>query len=113
MIDSGLNYLIVRTGATDRVPDSYGEEANPVVASFGTLPPGLSVARSQVCPHSGWWWWLCSMGGQSWCRPILPSCEKSLWPKGSRLLTSYVRDGCMLRCCSVLSKASPHVSPLG
>lgn len=48
VVDSGLNYLIVRTAATDKVPDEYGAEANPVVAGLGSLPAGLSVSRSQV-----------------------------------------------------------------
>lgn len=48
VVDSGLPYLIVRTAVSDKVPDRYAEQANVVVASFGSLPQGLSVARSQV-----------------------------------------------------------------
>ncbi|GAB4819043.1 hypothetical protein N2152v2_006089 [Parachlorella kessleri] len=48
LVESGVNYVIVRTASSERVTDSYAAEANPVVTGLGALPEGLSVSRSQV-----------------------------------------------------------------
>lgn len=48
VVDSGLDYLIVRAAPSDRVTDRYGEQAGTVVAPAGGLPSSLQVSRSQV-----------------------------------------------------------------
>jgi hypothetical protein len=48
VVDSGLEYLIIRTAPVDRVTDRYASEAPTVVAAPGGLPRGLSVSRAQV-----------------------------------------------------------------
>lgn len=49
VVESGVDYLVVRAAPSDRVTDRYGEQAATVVAPAGSLPGGLQASRSQVC----------------------------------------------------------------
>lgn len=48
MVESGVDYLVVRAAPSDRVTDRYGEQANVVVAPVGRLPNNLQASRAQV-----------------------------------------------------------------
>lgn len=48
MVESGVDYLLVRAAPSDRVTDRYGAQANVVVAPVGRLPGGLQASRSQA-----------------------------------------------------------------
>lgn len=55
VVESGVEYLIVRAAPSDRVTDRYGEQAATLVGPAGTLPSGLQASRSQV-RRRGWGW---------------------------------------------------------
>ncbi|PRW57034.1 TIC chloroplastic [Chlorella sorokiniana] len=48
VVESGVDYLVVRAAPSDRVTDRYGEQANVVVAPVGRLPGNLQASRAQV-----------------------------------------------------------------
>ena len=48
VVESGVDFLVVRAAPSDRVTDRYGEQANVVVAPAGRLPNNLQVSRAQV-----------------------------------------------------------------
>lgn len=48
VVESGVDFLVVRAAPSDRVTDRYGEQANVVVAPAGRLPNNLQISRTQV-----------------------------------------------------------------